>query len=257
MASDPVCMLALAEVSKSFAGKPVLRSLSLDAARGRTTVLIGPSGCGKSTILRLIIGLEKADSGSIQIDNAPITPESIIEQRRRIGYVIQEGGLFPHLDTRRNITLLARYLGWNAARIEERVEQLRSIFKIPTDLLDRYPTELSGGQRQRVSIMRAMMLDPDLLLLDEPLAALDPMIRFDLQQELRDIFSDMQKTVILVTHDMGEAGHFGDTIVLLNDGEIVQRGSMADLLKHPAQPFVERFIMAQRQHWRDIDEQAR
>ena len=249
-------MLTLNEVSKSFAGKPVLNSFTLEIAKGRTTVLIGPSGCGKSTILRMIIGLVKPDSGAIHINNEPVTPVSVIKQRHHIGYVIQEGGLFPHLDTRRNICLLARYLGWNTGRIEERLEQLRSLFKIPADLLDRYPVELSGGQRQRVSMMRAMMLDPDLLLLDEPLAALDPMIRFDLQQELREIFRDMQKTVLLVTHDMGEAGYFSDSIVLLNDGGIVQRGSMTDLLKRPAQPFVERFIMAQRQHWHDIDEQA-
>lgn len=250
-------MLALTEVSKSFAGTSVLKSLTLAVPQNSTTVLIGPSGCGKSTILRMIIGLEKPDAGSIRIDGEPVTPVTVIELRRRIGYVIQEGGLFPHLDARQNVSLLARYLGWSTGRIDERLEQLQLLFKIPADLLDRYPTELSGGQRQRVSMMRAMMLDPDLLLLDEPLAALDPMIRFDLQQELRDIFSGMQKTVLLVTHDMAEAGYFGDSIVLLNDGEIVQRGSMPDLMQRPAQPFVERFIMAQRQHWREIDEQVR
>ena len=171
--------------------------------------------------------------------------------------VIQEGGLFPHLDARQNVSLLARYLGWSAARIDERIEQLHTLFKLPADLLDRYPNELSGGQRQRVSMMRALMLNPDLLLLDEPLAALDPMIRFDLQQELRDIFNEMDKTVLLVTHDMGEAGFFADTIVLLSGGGIVQAGSMSDLLKRPAQPFVEQFIRAQRQSWWDIDERIK
>ena len=256
MGSETNSMLALSEVSKSYAGKPVLRSLSLDVARGETTVLIGPSGCGKSTILRLIIGLIKPDGGSIRINNDLLTPATVIQQRRRTGYAIQDGGLFPHLDAGQNISLLARYLAWSKERIEERVTQLCALFKFPLDLLDNFPHELSGGQRQRVSLMRALMLDPDLLLLDEPLAALDPMIRFDLQQELKTIFNELKKTVLLVTHDMGEAAFFSDAIVLLCDGEIMQRGSMSDLLNRPAQPFVERFIRAQRQPWRDIDEQA-
>lgn len=249
-------MLVLEDIVKSLAGKPVLRRINLECTEGKTTVLIGPSGCGKSTLLRLIIGLINPDSGCIRFDNEVVTADTIIHLRRRIGYVIQEGGLFPHLNAERNICLFPRYLGWDAGQINERVEQLRLLFKLPADLLARYPYELSGGQRQRVSLMRAMMLDPELLLLDEPLAALDPMIRFDLQQELKEIFNGMRKTVVLVTHDMGEAGFFGDTIVLLRAGEIIQQGSMRDLLNRPAQPFVEQFIRAQRQPWRDIDGQV-
>ena len=250
-------MVSLQAVSKAFAGLPVIKSLSLHVMAGRTTVLIGPSGCGKSTVLRMIIGLIQADAGKIIIGDEPLTPVSIQSWRTRIGYVIQEGGLFPHLNVSQNICLMARYLGWNHQRIADRLDVLTQLFKLPPYLLARHHYELSGGQKQRVSLMRAMMLDPELLLLDEPLGALDPMIRFDLQRELRDIFTTLNKTVLLVTHDMGEAGFFGDHIVLLRDGEILQQGGMADLLQRPACAYVEQFIRAQRQPWRDIDERLR
>ena len=247
-------MLSLTAVTKTFAGIPVIKSLTLHIAAGRTTVLIGPSGSGKSTILRLIVGLIKADAGNITINTELLTPASIQNRRQRIGYVIQDGGLFPHLNARENVCLMARYLRWSPERIGERLVVLARLFKLPVSLLDRHHYELSGGQRQRVALMRAMMLDPELLLLDEPLGALDPMIRFDLQQEMRDIYTRLNKTVLMVTHDMGEAGFFGNHIVLLQDGAVVQQGSMADLLQRPASTYVEQFIRAQRQPWRDIDE---
>jgi osmoprotectant transport system ATP-binding protein len=239
-------MFALNGVSKVYAGRTVLGPLTLDVPAGRTTVLIGPSGCGKSTLIRLLIGLVEPDAGSITFDNTPIVPNTARALRRRAGYVIQAGGLFPHMTARANVTLMARHLGWNHARTDARVRELTELTRFPVDGLDRYPQELSGGQHQRVGLMRALMLNPDALLLDEPLGALDPLVRADLQTELRDIFRAFGKTVVLVTHDLGEAAFFADRVVLLRDGHIVQQGSAADLWHRPADPFVARFVQAQR-----------
>ncbi|KOR28604.1 ABC transporter ATP-binding protein, partial [Achromatium sp. WMS3] len=185
--------------------------------------------------------------GSVTFEDTPITKENAMTMRHTMGYVIQEGGLFPHLTTRQNATLMARYLGWDTVRIEKRVAELAELVQLPADMLDRFPTQLSGGQRQRISLMRALMLDPHLLLLDEPLGALDPMIRSTLQEDLKTIFKQLGKTVIIVTHDIGEAGFLGDNIVLLNtNGRIVQQGSLEELVHKPADPFVTEFINAQR-----------
>ena len=239
-------MLELRTVSRRFGSHQVLRPIDLSIRPGRTTVLIGPSGCGKSTLLRLMIGLLRPDEGSVRFEGAEVTPENVLTLRRRMGYVIQDGGLFPHLTAHANVDLMARYLGWSAERIASRVARLIDLTQFPPDGLDRFPAQLSGGQRQRVSLMRALMLDPDLLLLDEPLGALDPMIRADLQDDLRRIFQELGKTVVLVTHDLGEAAFFADTIVLLREGRIVQEGRLEDLLRAPADPFVTRFVSAQR-----------
>jgi osmoprotectant transport system ATP-binding protein len=239
-------MLSLTDVSKAFDKIKAVQSFTLAADEGQTTVLIGPSGCGKSTVLRMIIGLLLPDSGTIEVDREPVTPEAVLLMRRKMGYVIQEGGLFPHLTTRDNITLMASYLGWSPSRIETRLADLAELTQFPEDGLKRYPAQLSGGQRQRVSLMRALMLDPELLLMDEPLGALDPLIRIDLQAELRSIFRKLRKTVIMVTHDLGEAAYLGDTIVLMREGEIIQKGALRELVRSPSDPFVVRFINAQR-----------
>jgi osmoprotectant transport system ATP-binding protein len=239
-------MLELMGVSKSYDGQPALEKISLSVAPGQTTVLIGPSGCGKSTLIRLMIGLLRPDSGTVRVEGSEITSTNILLLRRRMGYVVQDGGLFPHLTARGNVTLMARYLGWNAERLDARVAELARLTQFPVDGLDRYPTQLSGGQRQRVSLMRALMLDPGVLLLDEPLGALDPIIRSELQADLRRIFQTLGKTVLMVTHDLGEAGYFGDHIVLLRAGHIVQQGKLAELVEAPADPFVTRFVNAQR-----------
>ena len=212
----------------------------------QTTVLLGRSGSGKSTLLRLLVGLIWPDSGQVLFQSTPLTRDNLRALRHRMGYVIQEGGLFPHLTALDNITLLGAHLRWSKPAIDDRLAELASLTRLPPDVLKRYPAQLSGGQRQRVSLMRALMLDPDVLLLDEPLAALDPMIRYDLQQDLKAIFQRLGKTVIMVTHDIGEAGFFGDLLVLLRDGRIVQQGSLEDLVHRPADEFVERFINAQR-----------
>jgi osmoprotectant transport system ATP-binding protein len=240
-------MLKLRGISKVYAGRTVLRGIDLDIRAGKTTVLIGPSGCGKSTLLRLIIGLIAPDAGTVVFNDKPIERGSVLALRRKMGYVIQDGGLFPHLTAERNATLMARHLGWDRRRIRRRVDELRELTHLPADALDRYPIQLSGGQRQRVGLMRALMLDPELLLLDEPLGALDPMIRSELQFDLSEIFRSLQKTVVLVTHDIGEAAFFGDSIVLLRDGQIVQQGSVYQLMHEPADPFVSSFFRAQRQ----------
>ena len=239
-------MIALENVSKSFGPVEALHTLSLRLPAGETSVLIGPSGCGKSTILRLIVGLIQTDTGTIHIDGEPITRDNVLRLRRRMGYVIQEGGLFPHLTARRNVTLMARQLGWSEAEIDARVAELADLVHLPEERLRDFPGQLSGGQRQRVSLMRALMLDPDVLLLDEPLGALDPMIRAGLQDELREIFERLGKTVVMVTHDIGEAAHFAGRIILLRQGRIVQSGALRELLHQPADPFVEEFIRAQR-----------
>jgi osmoprotectant transport system ATP-binding protein len=239
-------MLDLIGVSKSYQGRQVLHGIDLAIPAGCTTVLIGPSGSGKSTLLRLIMGLVAPDRGSVRFEQVEITRGNALALRRRMGYVVQDGGLFPHLTARRNVTLAARYLGWPPDRVTARLAKLTELTRFPGDGLDRYPVQLSGGQCQRVSLMRALMLDPDLLLLDEPLAALDPMIRFDLQADLRHIFRTLGKTVVLVTHDLSEAAFFGDRIVLIREGSIVQQGSFRELIDSPAGPFVTRFINAQR-----------
>jgi osmoprotectant transport system ATP-binding protein len=239
-------LVELVDVAKSYGDSAALHPTSLSIERGKTTVLIGPSGCGKSTLLRLIIGLLIPDQGTIQFDDTPVRRDNIATIRRRTGYVIQEGGLFPHLTARDNTLLMARHISKPAPENEQRLTELSGLTRFPEDLLDRFPAELSGGQRQRVSLMRALMLSPELLLLDEPLGALDPLVRAALQQDLKEIFARLQQTVLLVTHDLAEAAYLGDQIVLMNEGRIVQQGSIGDLRRTPVSQFVTDFINAQR-----------
>jgi osmoprotectant transport system ATP-binding protein len=239
-------MLSVHNISKIYDDRTALDALTLTVQAARTTVLIGPSGCGKSTLIRIMIGLILPDTGHIRFENTEVTPETALQLRHRMGYVIQDGGLFPHLNGYDNVVLMARYLGWAEDRLAVRVHELTELTRFPEDGLGRYPVQLSGGQRQRVGLMRALMLDPDVLLLDEPLGALDPIIQADLQDDLRDIFRTLGKTVVMVTHDMGEAGFFGDEIVLMQDGKIIQQGTLHDLVHDPVDDFVIRFINAHR-----------
>lgn len=238
-------LVKLTGVSKRYTDAPALQPTNLTVERGKTTILIGPSGCGKSTLLRLIIGLVEPDTGTIEFDDTPIA-NRIDRLRQRIGYVIQEGGLFPHLTARANILLMARHLGKPESDLRWRLLDLCQLTRFSEDLLGRYPAELSGGQRQRVSLMRALMLSPELLLLDEPLGALDPLVRAALQKDLKEIFARLKQTVLLVTHDLAEAAYLGGEIVLMNEGRIVQQGPIADLREKPATEFVSEFINAQR-----------
>src|SRR6266700_1591814 len=239
-------LVKLEDVCKRYGDAIALYPTTLSIESSKTTVLIGPSGCGKSTLLRLIIRLIEPDSGSIAFDGKAVTPDNINALRRRIGYVIQEGGLFPHLTARANVLLMARHIRKLEEQTHNRLLELSDLTRFSQNLLPCYPVELSGGQHQRVSLMRALMLSPELLLLDEPLGALDPLVRASLQRDLKEIFGRLQQTALLVTHDLAEAAYFGDTIVLMNEGRIVQQGSIVDLREKPASDFVSEFINAQR-----------
>ena len=241
-------MFRLDAVSKSYGGVIAVDGVSLEIASGRTTALIGPSGCGKSTLLRLLLGLVTPDSGTVFFDESVLDGAVVTSVRQRAGYVIQQGGLFPHLTARQNVCLMANHLRWTQQRIAARVDELAALTHLPVDRLDRFPAELSGGQNQRVGLMRALMLDPQVLLLDEPLGALDPMIRFELQAELRELFAALGRTVVMVTHDLAEAAYLADTIVLMRQGQVVQGGTLGAMLETPADEFVTRFIRAQRSH---------
>ena len=245
-------MIRLEHVSKIFGGARVVDDVTLTIEPARTTALIGPSGSGKSTLLSMIVGLETPDDGEIEVASHLLTPLSAPKLRRLMGYVIQDGGLFPHLSARRNIELMACEMGWPAERRAARLEELLRLTRFPTEALERYPAELSGGQKQRVALMRALMLDPEILLMDEPLGALDPLIRADLQDDLADIFARLAKTVVIVTHDLAEAGFFAERIVLMNHGRIVQQGRFADFVERPAEEFVTRFVRASARRLADL-----
>jgi osmoprotectant transport system ATP-binding protein len=239
-------MLALQNITKTFEGKLVLTDVNLMVPKGATHALIGSSGSGKTTLLRITLGLIPFDKGYVKINDQALSSFSPIQWADRIGYVPQDGGLFPHMSAFENVSLIAKLRGWNRQKIKARVEELRKLVDLEPVILGQYPFEMSGGQQQRVAIMRAAMMEPDVMLLDEPMAALDPLIRRSLQQELKSIFQRLGKTVLLVTHDLGEAVFLAEQITLLHEGKIVQSGTYRDLLQRPADPFVTAFINAQR-----------
>ena len=238
-------VIELAGVTKRFGAVPAVQDASLTVPRGSTHILLGSSGCGKSTILRLILGLVWPDAGTVTVDGVVVTGDTRASVVEQIGYVVQSGGLFPHLTAARNVTLPAEVRHWPPERIRPRLGDLAAMVGFDARTLARLPGELSGGQRQRVSLMRALMLDPPVLLLDEPLGALDPVVRADLQTQLRQIFSRLGKTVVMVTHDVAEAVLFGATISLMTRGRVVQQGSFEELARRPAEPFVTEFLSAQ------------
>ncbi len=237
--------IELRGAARRFAGGAGLGPVDLAVARGETVALIGESGSGKSTLLRLVLGLVPPDSGEVRFVGTPVRAGDDA-LRRRIGYVVQGGALFPHLTAAANAALVARHLGWESSRIARRLHELEALVRLPDPVLARYPRELSGGQAQRVALARALFLDPEVLLLDEPLGALDPLTRASLQEDLRGVFSDLGKTVVLVTHDLAEAAFLARRLVLLRDGAVVQEGTLEDLARRPAGPFVARFVRAHR-----------
>jgi osmoprotectant transport system ATP-binding protein len=243
-------ILQLVGVSKRFDGVTALHETSLDVDTARTTVLLGPSGCGKTTALRLMLGLVRPDTGRVTFRGEPLgadgDEDGLRRARARMGYVVQDGGLFPHLTALDNVRLMARQLGWPEDKTRARAAELAALVRLSDSVLSRHPRDISGGQKQRVALMRALMLDPELLFLDEPLGALDPLVRAELQDELAAIFRRLGKSVVLVTHDLAEAALLGHVLVLLQDGRVVQRGSLEDLARRPASPFVTRFVRAQR-----------
>src|SRR5256886_13988802 len=229
---------------KSYGRAFVVGPIDFSVPPGTTTALIGPSGAGKSTLLRMLNGLIWPDSGTVRFRGRPLVAGELQGIRRQIGYVVQGGALFPHLNVRDNVSLVARWLQWHPTKIAARIEELTAIARLPRDALRRFPRQLSGGQAQRVSLMRALMLDPDVLLLDEPLGALDPMTRFDLQQDLRDAFARLGKTVVMVTHDLAEAAFLAGNAALLQDGRIVQQRPVEELARAPTDELVARFVHA-------------
>ncbi|MHC6179953.1 betaine/proline/choline family ABC transporter ATP-binding protein [Clostridium sp. JNZ X4-2] len=236
-------MIEFKDVNKSFKNKVVLNNINLKIHKGELAVIIGPSGCGKTTTLKMINKLITPTSGDIFVNNKNIKEEDTINLRRNMGYVIQQTGLFPHMTIRENITLIPRLQKWSENKIEHRtVELLDMIGMNPNEFLDRYPNELSGGQQQRVGVARAFAMNPDIVLMDEPFSALDPISRNQLQDELFNLQQQLKKTIVFVTHDMDEAIKLGDRICIMKDGNILQFDTPEKILKNPSHGFVEEFI---------------
>lgn len=238
-------MIKIHEVSKNFGPTNVIPSLSLQIPTGETHILLGSSGCGKTTILRMMAGLCNADSGKVSLDSDNINSLSAIEISNRVGYVIQEGGLMPHLSAADNILLPIKIRGQDLTAARDRMYDFANAVELTTNQLTRFPHQLSGGQRQRVALIRGLILNQPIILLDEPLSALDPVVRMNLQIHLKKLFERLTKTVVLVTHDLNVASYLGDRISLLDQGRIVQQGRFDDLLNQPKNDFVRDFIRAQ------------
>ena len=238
-------MINFENVTKRYDSIVAVNDVSCEFARGQTHILLGSSGCGKTTLLRLVLGLIPPDEGWVRVDGRAMSSLTRVELIVEMGYVVQEGGLFPHLTARQNVSLAAEAQVWPAMRVADRIAELVGLVGFDDSIMSKFPVELSGGQRQRVSLMRALMLNPPILLLDEPLGSLDPLVRDDLQQQLREIFKQLQKTVMVVTHDIREAAVLGDTVTLMTEGCIVQHGSFHDLATNPASDFVTAFLRAQ------------
>ena len=236
-------MIQFRGVTKEFKGNVVLSDISMDINDGELTVLIGPSGCGKTTTLKMINRLIPASKGEIFIDEKNIEEMDKVQLRRNMGYVIQQGGLFPHMTIRQNIEIIERLEKKDTEKIVENTKQLMKMVDLdPDQFLDRYPTELSGGQRQRIGVIRALANDPEIILLDEPFSALDPVTRSSLQDELIELQSKVGKTMVFVTHDMDEAIKIADRICIMKDGHILQFDTPEMILKQPADEFVANFV---------------
>ncbi|MBI4869526.1 MAG: ATP-binding cassette domain-containing protein [Candidatus Wallbacteria bacterium] len=242
--------IELSKVTKSYGpGKTVVRELSLVLPAGKTLCIIGTSGCGKTTTLKLINRLIEPTSGELRIGGRDVLGGDVIALRRSIGYVIQEGGLFPHMSVAQNVGLVARLLAWEPERTARRVDELLELVNLnPGEYRHRYPEELSGGQRQRVGVARALMADPPIVLMDEPFGALDPITRIGLQNEFLRLKRELGKTIVFVTHDLPEAFKLGDLILLMHAGELMQLGTPHELLRSPASSFVTDFLQAHTIH---------
>jgi len=238
--------LELIDVAARYEGRAVLQPTSLTLHAGQTLALIGASGSGKTTLLRAVLGLLPGAEGHVRFVGELLGAQNVLSLRARMGYVVQGGGLFPHLTARDNVTLMARHLQRPPAFVERRLSELCALCRLPAELLERHPAQLSGGQRQRVALMRALMLEPRLLLLDEPLGAIDPLVRAELQEDLVAVFAQLRQAVLLVTHDLAEAAFLGHELAFMHEGRIVQRGPFEALVRAPAEPIVTRFVRASR-----------
>ncbi|ASS72658.1 betaine/proline/choline family ABC transporter ATP-binding protein [Bacillus atrophaeus] len=240
-------MLTLENVSKNYkGGKKAVNSINLKIEKGEFICFIGPSGCGKTTTMKMINRLIEPSSGTIYIDGENIMEQDPVELRRKIGYVIQQIGLFPHMTIQQNIALVPKLLKWPEEKRKERARELLKLVDMGPEYLDRYPHELSGGQQQRIGVLRALAAEPPLILMDEPFGALDPITRDSLQEEFKKLQKSLHKTIVFVTHDMDEAIKLADRIVILKAGEIVQVGTPDEILRNPADEFVEEFIGKER-----------
>ncbi|MFS0764159.1 betaine/proline/choline family ABC transporter ATP-binding protein [Peribacillus phoenicis] len=236
-------MLKIENVSKIYkGGKKAVKNISLDIKKGEFICFIGPSGCGKTTTMKMINRLIEPSEGKILINGENIMDKDPVELRRQIGYVIQQIGLFPHMTILENITLVPKLLKWNEQKKKERALELLKLVDMGPEYLERYPYELSGGQQQRIGVLRALASNPPLILMDEPFGALDPITRDALQEEFKNLQRTLDKTIVFVTHDMDEAIKLADRIVILKAGEIVQVGTPDEILRNPANEFVEEFI---------------
>ncbi len=239
-------MIEYQNIEHAFGNKPVLHDVNLSFETAKTHVILGSSGCGKTTLIRMLCRLITPKQGKIFLDGAEIQSSNASEIRSKIGYMIQDGGLFPHLSAKENVCLPAKISHWDEGKTQKRLEELCQLVSLEPSQISKYPSELSGGQRQRLGLMRALFLNPPYLLLDEPLSALDPIVRAELQKELKDIFNRLNKTVIIVTHDINEAAFFGSTITLMNEGRVIQHGTFEEFFEKPNTVFVEKFFQAQK-----------
>lgn len=235
-------MIDVRHLTKQFSGHTAVDDVSFSVGRGETLVLLGTSGCGKTTTLRMINRLIEPSSGSVTVDGVDVQQQAGPELRRRIGYVIQDGGLFPHYTVADAMATVPKLLNWEPAAIRERVQELLRKLQLPESILSRYPAELSGGQRQRVGLARALAARPPVVLMDEPFGALDPFTRRHVRRELFGLTELRETTVVLVTHDVGEALELADRIALMDQGRIVQIGPPNELLNQPATDFVRDFL---------------
>ncbi len=247
--------VAFSNVTLAYGPVPVIEDLSLALAVGQTHCLLGPSGSGKSTLLRSITGLAQPIRGEVTVLGRRVEPAGAAAQRqanRSTGLVLQEGGLFPHLSVRDNVALPAVLAGWSRESIERRLTELEALVGLASELRNRHPRALSGGQRQRVALVRALFLDPPLLLLDEPLSGLDPQSRTELQDEMKRLFGSLARTVVLVTHDVPEALFLADTVTLLDRGRVAQHGPAEALARHPASDWARTFVRSAVPRWRHM-----
>ncbi|MFD1416035.1 betaine/proline/choline family ABC transporter ATP-binding protein [Oceanobacillus jeddahense] len=241
-------MIELKNIGKTYEdGFQALKDINLEFEDGKINVLIGPSGCGKTTTMKLLNRLVDYTSGDILLDGESIKQTNPIELRRKMGFVIQNIGLFPHMNIYNNVATVPKLLKWDKDKIHQRVMKLLDMVNLePDTYMNRYPSELSGGQQQRIGVIRALAAEPGIILMDEPFSALDPISREQLQDELIRLQSEINKTIIFVTHDMDEAIKIADQIILMKDGSIVQQASPEEILKNPANDFVKGFIGANR-----------
>ena len=237
-------IITFTNVSKRYGDSVVLSEIELEIPNGQTTVIVGQSGSGKTTLLRMVNGLIKPDSGRLEVFGDLVPEENIENFRRKIGYAVQGAGLFPHISVKENIVLIARLVGWSSQDLDERFEMLMRQMELPLELSDRIPNELSGGQQQRVGLCRALMLKPKLLLLDEPFSAVDPLTRLELYEVVEKLISNEAVSIVMVSHDLGEAKRLGDRMVVLQNGIILQNDLISNVIGNPATPYVERLVQS-------------